>query len=204
MNPFHGYKSSELQQVVDRLKVKLRFQILDAEIQSAFADLSLSPPNSKVTSHVRKIVADELESTMHALCAQLSRKFEHEPKPRDLIVALEASGRTCSRSFYSALMKMLKEQNSERWAIASAAKTKKRLILSEGEKAMWEALQRTYNMNGDALASMLLRLFTVVTSTRKVDYLEVPYLASSLTDQELKKHAESLNFTVKKSRKSRV
>lgn len=204
MNPFNGYKASELQQVVDKLKMQLRFQISDAEIKAAFASCSLSPPHKKISSHVRKILAGEFDKTMQHLCVQFSKKFDYEPKPRDLIAALEAAGYTCSRSFYSVLMKMLKEQNFERWAHASAAMTKKRLVLSEGEKAMWEALQRTYNMNGDALASMLLRIFTIVTSTGKVDFLEVPYLASSFNDKELKKYAESLNFKVTKTRKSRV
>jgi hypothetical protein len=204
MNPFNGYKASELQQVVDKLKVQLRFQITDAEIEAVFVSCSLSPPSKIVSSHVRKILVDELGKTMQHLCIQFSKKFEYEPKPRDLIVALEAAGYTCSRSFYSVLMKMLKEQNLERWAHAAAAMKKKRLVLSEGEKAMWEALQRTYNMNSDALASMLLRIFTIVTSTGKVDSLEVPYLASSLTDKELKRYAESMNFKVTKTRKSRV
>jgi hypothetical protein len=203
MKPSHRYKESEIQQVVEKLAPQLRFQIPDVEIEEAFAELSLSPPTRHVSSHVRKLLVVEREKTMHALCDHLAKKYDNEPKPRDLIVALETAGHTYSRSFRVALLEMLKEQNAERWAMAATLK-KRTVRLVDGEEAMWEALQRSYNMNSDSLASMLLRLFAVVTSTGKVDYLEVPYLASSLTDRELKRYAQSLNFTIKKTRKSRV
>lgn len=69
---------------------------------------------------------------------------------------------------------------------------------------MWEALQRTYHMNSDATASLLLRIFVAVTSTGKVPFLDVPFVASALSDSALKRYADSLNFSVKKTRKSRV
>jgi hypothetical protein len=204
MKTFRGFKTSDLQQVVDRLKLELRFAITDAELLKAFAAVTLVKPGKEVRREVRDALEVERGKVMQQLCTQFSRKFEHPPRPRDLIVALEAAGYTFSRKFYGDLLKMLHEQNSERWTLAAASGKTKRLTLTDGEKAIWDALERTYNMNADAVGSMLLRLFTIVTSTGKVDYLEVPYLASSLTDKELKKHAESLNFTTRKSRKTRV
>ena len=142
--------------------------------------------------------------TMQELCEKIGKKFDYPPKPRDLIVVLETAGYRFSRPFQEALYKMIHEQNSERWASVVVMKSRSKLTLLEGDKAMWDALQRSYNMNSDALASMLLRIFTVATQTGKLDFLEVPYLASTLTDTQMKMYADSLNFTVKKSRKSRV
>lgn len=100
-------------------------------------------------------------------------------------------------------MEMLLAQNKERWSAAVASESKVRITLGEGEKEMWKALQRTYNLNSNSLASMLLRFFVGMTAIGKISALDVPYLASSLTDEDLKRRAKSYNFTITKSRKSR-
>jgi len=203
MKSNHRYKDIEIAQVVTRLAAYLRLQITDAEIVATFADFSLPSPSREVSRRIRQLVEAELNRKMQMLCDLFSRKFESEPKPRDLIVALEASGHTSSRPFRTALMEMLRAKNSTLW-VPAASLRKRTVRLSAGEDAMWEALQRTYHMNSDATASLLLRIFVAVTSTGKVPFLDVPFVASALSDSALKRYADSLNFSVKKTRKSRV
>jgi len=203
MNSPHRHTESDFQLVVGKLAPMLRFQIPDSEIEAAFAELSLPSPSKAVCSHVRKLLAAELEKRMQTLCTEFSVKFEAEPKPRDFNAALDATGYIYSRRFRDTLLKMLRSQNAQRWAPA-ADLTRRVVRLADGEVALWEALHRTYDLKPEALASMLLRLFAVVTSTGKVDPLEVPYLTSPVTDKDLKRYAQSLNFTVKPTNKSRA
>jgi hypothetical protein len=204
MKTLRGLTDSDVQQVLDILKGSLRFQITKSQIAAAVAEVSSITPDKKVHEEIRRLMALEHERILQTLCDQLALKFTHTPKPRDVIVALEATGLKFNRPFREAVTKRLLSQNAHKWAEAAATEKKIRLSLTEGERAMWETLQRNYNMNSDALASMLLRIFTVVTRTGKVDHMEVPYLASSMTDKDLKKYAETLNFTVNKSRRTRV
>lgn len=204
MKKLRGFKMTDLQKVVDKLKIELRFIITDRELKATFQDIIGVPPTAEIAREIRKILDVERTKTMHELCEKIGKKFDYPPKPRDLIVVLETAGYRFSRPYQEALYKMIHEQNSERWASVVVMKSRSKLTLLEGDKAMWDALQRSYNMNSDALASMLLRIFTVATQTGKLDFLEVPYLASTLTNAQMKMYADSLNFTVKKSRKSRV
>jgi hypothetical protein len=204
MNKVHGIKTSDLQKVVDRLKVELRYIITNTELKQTFtAVLGVQAPNG-IIPIVRKMIDVEREATMQALCDQIGKRFEYPPKPKDLIVTLETAGYKFSRPFQSALLAMIHAQNSDRWEARPVADLRVRPKLTQGEMAMWEALSRSYNMDAGALASTLLRIFAVATMTRKIDFLEVPFLASSINDEELKRYAKSLNFTVKKTRKSRV
>jgi len=199
-----GLKTSDLQKVVDRLKVELRYIITTAKLQQTFTEvLGLEMPKA-IIPIVRKMIDVEREATMQALCDQLGKRFEYPPKAKDLIVALEAAGYNVSRPVQQALLVMIHAQHSERWTARPEQDWRMRPNLTPGEMAMWEALSRSYKMDERALAATLLRIFAVATMTRKIDFLEVPFLASSLTDDMLKKYAESLNFTVKKPRKSRI
>lgn len=182
----------------------LRPIIKDKEIIDAFVETLSIVPHKEVLKEVRRLISLEQKRITDSFADQLARKMDRAPRPRDVEVALEASGFESSREFRAVLLKHLQTKYAEKWAVAAATEKKKRLTLTAGEQAMWEALQRTYNMNSDALASMLIRLFTVVTSTGKVPHSEVMYLASSLSDAELKRYADSLTFTIKKSRKTRV
>lgn len=203
MKSFHRYTEAEVQRVVEKVSMELRFIIPDTDIDAAFAELSLPLPVASVRMHVRKLCAIEIDKILQTFCIKFSEKFETEPRPRDLTSALAADGYSYTRSFLTALITILKERNGARWAEAIGPK-KKIVMLAEGEFAMWEALQRTYGLKSDMLVPTLLRLFAVVTSSGKVSPLEIPYLTSSLTDKELKKHAQSLNFTVQRNHKSRA
>lgn len=203
MTPLNRYKPRDVQRVVENLSLTLRFQFTDEEIKSAFAGLSLPPPSEPVRMYVRKMCIVAIESKMEALCTKFSAVFLAEPKPKDLDAALDSAGYTSSRPFRRALMAALKKQNATQWAQAANI-SKKRVSLADGERAVWEALQRTYGLKSDMLVPTLLRLFAVVTSTGKINPLEVPYLTSTVTDEQLKRYAQSLNFVVKPPPKSRV
>lgn len=203
MKPPYRYKESDLRQVVEKMLPSLRLQIPEAEIKAVFADLSLAPPSHAVSRHIRKMLEIETKKTTELLCTQLSERFENEPKPKDVTLALNDAGHSYSRQFFLNLMELLKKRNAERWA--SAPGTKKKVVnLGAGELAVWHGLQQTYDITSDGLASMLLRLFIVVTATGKVDPLEVPYLTSSIASADIKRYAKSLNFEVKKIRKPRA
>lgn len=204
MRDFRGITAGQYQQVLNKLNRNLRYSIKDSDIIAAIAEVTSIAPDREVMREIRTLIPIEHERIIQSFADQLARKFERQPKPRDIAVALEASGLESSRPFRADLLLRLQTNYADKWAKAAATEKKKRLTLTAGEQAMWEALQRTYNMNSDALASMLLRIFTVVTSTGKVPHSEVTYLASSLSDDELKRYAGSLNFSVKKSRKTRV
>lgn len=204
MKKLRGFKTSDLQEVVNRLKIELKFIITNAELRDAFTDVVGEPPTVEIAREVRKMLAAERTDVMQSLCDQIGNKFDYAPKPRELKVILEAAGYNYSRPFQEALLKMIHTQNANRWATAASTKTRLKLTLHEGDKAMWDALQRSYDINPAGLASMLLRVFTVATNTGKLDFLEVPYLAATLTDKEMKMYAESINFTVKKPRKPRT
>lgn len=204
MNHLNQYKPAQLQQVLGKFSKDLRLVVTDVEIREAFTTAGLAQPTDRGVKLFRTMLSAEREKTTEALLIQLGDRFDYEPKPGAIVVALEAAGYTFSRHYQIALIKRLKELNSERWATAAASETTTKLTMIEGEKAMWDALMKAYNMNSVALASMLLRVFAVVTSTGKINLLDVPYLASSLKDKELKRYAESLTFTVKRSRKSRA
>lgn len=204
MNHLNRYKQTQLQQVLDKFDKDLRFIVKDVEIREAFKVAGFAQPTEKGVKLFRTMLAAEREKTTEALLVQLSDRFDYEPKPGAVVAALEAAGYKFSRNYSMPFIKTLKERNSERWANAAALESTTKLTMIEGEKAMWDALMKAYNMNSEALASMLLRIFAVVTSTGKVNLLEVPFLASSIKDKELKRYAESLTFTVKRSRKSRV
>jgi hypothetical protein len=203
MNSLHRYKEAEFQRVVEKLLLVLRLMFPDKEIKTAFAELSLPLPDKEVCIHVRRMCVSGTNKKMHALCKEYSAKFETEPRPRDITALLDSSGYKYSRNFAVILLKMIKVANSQRWTAAVGAK-KKVVKLAEGELAMWDALQRTYALKSDMLVPTLLRLFAVVTSSGKVDPLEVSYLTSSMTDKELKRYAQSLNFTVQHAHKSRA
>jgi hypothetical protein len=203
MNPPYPYKESDLRQVVEKMRSSLRLQIPDAEIEAVFADLSLAPPSNAVSRRIRRMLEIETKKTTELLCTQLSERFENEPKPKDVTLALNDAGHLYSRQFFLNLMKLLKERNAERWASAPGTK-KKAVNLAAGELAIWHGLQQTYDITSDGLASMLLRLFIVVTATGKVNPLEVPYLTSSIASKDLQRYAKSLNFEVKKIRKPRA
>jgi hypothetical protein len=203
MNSLHRYKEAEFQRVVEKLLLVLRLMFPDKEIETAFAELSLSLPDKEVCMHVRRMCVSETDKKMHALCKEYSAKFETEPRPRDITALLDSSGYKYSRNFAVILLKMIKVANSQRWTAAVGAR-KKVVRLAEGELAMWDALQRTYALRSDMLVPTLLRLFAVVTSSGKVDPLEVSYLTSSMTDKELKRYAQSLNFTVQHAHKPRA
>ena len=203
MKPPYRYKESDLRQVFEKMVPSLRLQIPEAEIKAVFAELSLTQPTRAVSSHIRKMLDMETKKTTELLCTQLSEKFESEPKPKEVTLALNDAGYSYSRQFFLKFMELLKKRNAERWA--SSPGTKKKVInLSEGELAVWQGLQQTYDLTSDALTSMLLRLFIVVTTTGKVNPLEVTYLTSSMTSTDLKRYAKSLNFEVKKIRKPRA
>lgn len=204
MRDFRGIRAGQFQQVLNILNRNLRYSIKNSEIAEAIAAVTSVVPDGEVFREIRGLIAIEHERLIETFSNQLAQKFERAPKPRDIAVALEASGLESSRPFRAALLERLQTKYADKWLEVTAMGKKKRLTLTSGEQAMWEALQRAYNMNSDALASMLLRIFTVVTSTGKVPHSEVTYLASSLSDKELKRYAASLNFTVKKSRKTRV
>lgn len=203
MTSLHRYKEAEFQCVVAKLSLELRLIFPAREIEAAFAELSLPLPDKEVCIHIRKMCVSAIDKRMHALCKEYSAKFDTEPRPRDLVALLDSSGYRYSRNFAVILLKMLKVENSERWTTAVGVR-KKTVRLAEGELAMWNALQRTYALKSDMLVPVLLRLFAVVTSSGKVDPLEVSYLTSSLTDKELKRYAQSLNFTVQQPHKSRA
>lgn len=204
MKKLRGFKVSDLQKVVDKLKVELKFITPDKELRAAFAETIGFAPTTEILREVRKMLSAERAAQMQTLCVKIGSKFDYPPKPRDLIVILETAGYKFSRAFQEALLKMIHEQNAARWADVVVGKYRTKLTLLEGDKALWDALQHSYNMNADALASMLLRIFAFATKTGKLDFLEVPFLASTLSDREVKVFANSLNFTVKRSRKSRV
>lgn len=204
MKKLRGFKTIDLQEVVNRLKIELRFIITNAELRSTFTDVFGEPPTVEIAREVRKMLDAERTNVMQSLCSQIGSKFDYAPKPRELKVILEASGYNYSRPFQEALLKMIHAQNAERWVAAVAIKARLKLTLHEGDKAMWDALQRSYDINAAGLASMLLRVFTVATNAGKIDFLEVPYLAATLTDKEMRMYADSINFTVKKPRKPRA
>ena len=204
MKKLRGFKTIDLQEVVNRLKIELRFIITNAELRSTFTDVLGEPPTVEIAREVRKMLDAERTNVMQSLCNQIGSKFDYAPKPRELKVILEASGYNYSRPFQEALLKMIHAQNAERWATSVATKARLKLTLHEGDKAMWDALQRSYDINAAGLASMLLRVFTVATNAGKIDFLEVPYLAATLTDKEMRMYADSINFTVKKPRKPRA
>lgn len=196
------YKDSEIQQVVDHLAAQLRLEFSNPVIEAAFAALSLPRPQKEILTRVRKLVLEETERKMQKLCEHFSKNFDTEPKPRDIRIALEAAGQNPSRLFRQVLLKRLKEENGDRW---SQVKLRKRTVrLEEGEDAIWEALQRAFDMNSDDTASMLIRLFVAVTSTGKVPLLDIPFITSALSDSALKRQAGALNFSVNKVRKTRV
>lgn len=204
MKKLRGFKVSDLQRVVDKLKMELKFITPDNELRAAFSETIGLAPTTEILREVRKMLNAERTIQMQTLCLKIGNKFDYPPKPRDLIVVLEAAGYKFSRAFQESLLKMIHEQNADRWADVVVSKFRTKLTLIEGDKVLWDALQKSYNMNADALASMLLRVFVVATKTGKLDFLEIPFLVSTISDREIKVFANSLNFTVKKSRRSRV
>ena len=202
ITPLYGYNSNEVRQIVDKVNLRLSLRISNATIRAAMTDVSSLVVTPLAITGFRKIIGEERDKIAQVLCDRVAKKFDYEPKPRDLQTAVEAAGYTCSREFLVALMKMLKQQYAQRWALAS--KTSRRLYLLDGEVAMWDALRHTYNMNSDAVASMLLRIFAMSATTGRLDPLEVSYLAASMSDKDLSKYAASLNFTVNKTRRSRL
>jgi len=200
--PYH-YSEGDLRRVVQKMVPSLRLQITEAEIKAVFEELSLAPPTRAVSSHIRKMLDIETKKMTELLCNRLSDRFEREPKPKDVALALNDAGYSYSRQFFLNLMDLLRKRNAERWASAPGI-IKKVVNLTEGELAVWHGLQNTYGLPSDALASMLLRLFVVVTATGKVSPSEVPYLTSSIAFIDMKKYAKSLNFEIKKIRKPRA
>jgi hypothetical protein len=203
MKKFRGFDLADVRKVIDQLKGEFRFSITNQKVLQQFSALTPQIPTKELLREVRAMIEAERAGVLQDLCSRLSRKFDYAPKPRDVIVALEADGYTFSRKYHTVLMEMLLDRNKERWSAAVASESKVRITLGEGEKEMWRALQRTYNLNSNSLASMLLRFFVGMTGIGKISPLDVPYLASSFTDEDLKRRAKSYNFTITKSRKSR-
>jgi hypothetical protein len=205
MKNLRGIDASDLQVIVDRFKGRQRVDnIPTADIEKAFAEFTPVVPDQEVRNEVRRLIEAEQAKIMQSLCVRLGRKLDHEPKPRELEAALESVGLWPTRKRRLALFEMLRAQYAERWPLFAEFQIQKRLKVSANEQALWSALERTYDKSAIEVGSMLLRLFIIVTSTGKVELLDVPHLASSLTDNDLKMYAESLNFTMKKTRKTRV
>lgn len=184
MKPLYRLRAIDFQQVVERLVLRLRYQISDAEIETVFVELSLSPPSPSECSDIRERYDKELEKTTESLCNRLSEKFAREPRLHEVSSAVTDAGYTYSRRFISDFLKLMRERNAKRWASAFIPKMK-RIYLSEGETAVWKALEGTFALESAEVAPMLLRLFAVATTTGKINILEVPYLTSSVADKHL-------------------
>jgi len=195
------YTLRELEKVVDTLTLQLRLKLSDRDIEEVFSQLSFPPPDKEVCRHVRTLFESEIEKKMQRLCSDFTRRFKTQPEYKDLAAALVAAGYTCTRGFQIGLMTMLKEKNSDRWVQRSKVKS---VRFTDAEYAMWDALRRTFDLRPGEVAPMLLRMFAVTASSGKINLLEIPYLTGSLTDKDLEKYTQSLNFTVQKTPKSRV
>lgn len=201
MKQLNEFSADQVRTVIATFTKRYRFVPTNAEVNAAFAMVSPIKPQMPVIREIRAMLETERVKIMQSLCDQFSRAFDWEPKPKDLSGALNGA---VSRHFISELLDMLRQQNAQRWALAAKTEKKIRVRLVDGEGAMWYALSRTYNISHNDVASLLLRVYAVATSTGKIDPLEVPYLVTVFSDNDLKKFAEKLNFTVKKTRKSSV
>ena len=197
------FAPDDLAKIVAHYKSQFIFKMTNDELQKVFAKYTPVPPNLAAMRHVRSLLQGERQKTLQAICDQLSSTLETPPKLRDVITAVEASGYpNASRRTCREVLDMLMEQNAERWENFKLTANVKKIVLDEGDKCMWEALLRTYDLDSPGLASMLLRIFTVVTRTGRVGYLDVPHLAASITEKEMIKYAKGLNFVVPKPRKT--
>lgn len=197
------FAPDDLAKIVEHYKSQFVFKMTNDELQKVFAKYTPVPPSASAMLHVRSLLQAERQKALQAICDQMARTHETPPKLRDVIAAVEASGYpSASRRTCKEVLDMLMEQNAERWANFKLTANVKRIVLNEGDKEMWHSLMQTYDLDSSELASMLLRIFTVVTRTGRVGYLDVPYLAGSITETEMVKFAKGFNFTVPKHRMS--
>lgn len=59
MKKLRGFKTIDLQEVVNRLKIELRFIITNAELRSTFTDVLGEPPTVEIAREVRKMLDAE-------------------------------------------------------------------------------------------------------------------------------------------------
>lgn len=197
------FAPDDLAKIVAHYNSRFVFKMTNDELREVFAKYTPVPPNIAAMRHVRSLLQDERQKTLQAICDQMAATLETPPKLRDVIAAVKASGYpTASRRTCKEVLDMLLTQNADRWENFKLTANVKRIVLDEGDKCMWEALMRAYALDSPGLASMLVRIFTVVTRTGRVGYLDVPHLAASITEKEMIKFAEGLNFVVPSERAS--
>lgn len=195
------FAPDDLAKIVAHYKSQFVFKMTNDELREVFAKFTPVPPNIAAMRHVRSLLQVERKMTLQAICDRMAATLETPPKLRDVIAEVKASGYpTASRRTCKEVLDMLLEQNAERWQNFKPTANVKRIVLDEGDKCMWEALMRTYALDSPGLASMLVRIFTVVTRTGRVGYLDVPHLAGSITEKEMVKYAQGLNFVVPPAR----
>lgn len=187
------YTLNDFKQVVDKFATQLRFKVRDAEIAVVCIDLAMPPPNREVRKHIQELLDKSLQKKLVTLCAQFSERFQKEPTLTDLGSALEAAGYTHTRKFVRILLTMMKEKNAHHWVTPTKRKAVK---LTDGEYALWKALESTFDKKPEAIVPMLLRVFAAATGAGKINLLDIPYVTEPITDKELEIFARSLNFKI--------
>lgn len=94
MKKLRGFDLADVRKVIDQLKGEFRFSITNQKVLQQFSDLTPQIPTKELLREVRAMIETERAGVLQGLCNRLSRKFDYTPKPRDVIVALEADGYT--------------------------------------------------------------------------------------------------------------
>jgi plasmid maintenance system antidote protein VapI len=197
------FSQSDFIAVVEQLKRLMKFSPSDAELTAAFSKVTPLIPDTNALRRTRALLAAERPKLMSELSVRLGRNFDTEPTILAVTKAVEQIGYSPNRRRCRELLEVMRAQNAERWASTAATRKVKKMMLVGGDEAMWMALQKLYELDRTQTASMLLRLFVMSVQTGKVDYLEVPYLTTSLTDKDMQQFAQSLNFKLPKMRRTR-
>jgi len=201
MNQLLKFSQADFSAVVEQFKRETRFFPSDAELRDAFSRVTSLVPDKAALRRARALLTEERPKLMSALCVELARKFETEPSVNDVVKALEQRGYLPRKRFGGELLALLRAQNADRWASTEATRKLKKIMLVGGDEAMWSALQRLYGLDITETASMLLRVFVMSVQSGKLDYLEVPFLAESLTEKDMQRFAQSLNFKLPGTRR---
>jgi hypothetical protein len=196
-----------LVQVATEFHKKLQIQITHAEFREAYALFSPNPlPQDDikmmrtVVKEMRVILMEMRESLIDRLAEELGRGNDAEPTRKVIKSAIVGAGYPITGGVADQIQNRLREKFGERWA-NTAPKKFVRSLVSAGEQELWDALCNTYDVDNTGLLSILMRTFVLSASTGRIDLTDTPALAVTLSDDDLRRFAQSLKFKIKLRRR---
>lgn len=195
MNKPRSNAQEALTQTASHFHKKLQIKITNAEMQATFKTLSGNELGPVGMRKVRDQISAMREQLIERLADRLGSGNDVEPPYRVISAALKGAGFPDTRQAVMDIQARLRQKHGERWA-RSKERTFLRALVTEGESEMWEKLRQTYDLDNSQLLSMLLRTFVLAASTGRIDYIDTPGLAVSLSDDDLRRSARAMNFKI--------